>query len=82
MVGAAIERQTEDWICTVTWVAASPGEGMWWWKLHLIHDGIPGVIVSGHAFTKLGVYWKVWRACRKYGLSFRPNVRGEIPNDV
>jgi hypothetical protein len=70
--------KNQDWICTVKWVQATPSDGAWLWTMHLVHDGVPGWLAEGVAFTKLGVYWSVWRQCRKHGLRYRPNVRGVI----
>lgn len=68
----------QDWVCTLKWVQAGPVEGAWSWTLYLVDEvegeRIPKLnsLASGIAFWKLGVYWKVWRACRKHGLRFRP----------
>lgn len=79
----------QDWICSVKWVQTTPGEGAWHWTMWLVGD-TPGEVVDkpkleklaeGVAFWKITVYWKVWRACRKNGLTFRPNVRGTIEDD-
>lgn len=68
----------QDWICTVKWVQATVSEGAWLWTLRLVDvvDGerIPKLhtLEEGVAMTKLGVYWNVWRACRKRRLKFQP----------
>lgn len=73
---------SQDWICTVKWIQATPTDGAWLWKIFLIIEakGEPELVKveEGTAFNKLSVYWKAWRACRKHGLRFRPNVRGKI----
>lgn len=78
----------QDWICTAKWVQATPSDGAWLWKVFLVIDTNKGIerekepelvkVEEGMAFTKLGVYWKVWRVCRKHKLRFRPNVRGNF----
>lgn len=81
----------QDWICTVKWVQATLSDGTWLWTLWLV-DKVDGEqrpklnsLAEGAAFTKLGVYWQVWRTCRKRGLRFNPWpwsktwVSGEIP---
>lgn len=68
-----------EWVCTYEWVQATPIEGAWFWTLYLIHDDVLGKLEEGVAFSRLGIYWQVWRLCRKHGLGFHINIRGEIP---
>jgi hypothetical protein len=76
-------RREQDWIVTVKWIEATPCEGMWSWTLWLVDDGKPRQPAAreGMAFTRPGVYWAVWRECRRRGLRFRPNVRGTLPQE-
>jgi len=74
----------QDWICSVKWVQATPAEGAWLWTLWQV-DAVEGQdepkltkLEDGVTLTKLGVYWNVWRECRKRGFRFRPNIRGKI----
>ena len=82
----------QEWICTAKWYQATPSDGVWLWTLYRI-DGIESKhrlvkLEEGSAFSKLGVYWKVWRVCRKCGFKFRPWSKtwtsGSMPekNDV
>lgn len=70
-----IEEERDDWICVVRWVQATPADGAYMWTMWLI-DPSGNVrkpnLTGGVAFWKLGVYWKVWRACRKHNLRFKP----------
>lgn len=73
----------QDWICSVKWVQANYTNGAWFWTMWFVDEGEndePKLtkVAEGVALNKLGVYWRVWRQCRKHGLRFRPNVRGTI----
>lgn len=75
-------NQIKEWICVVEWIQATAAEGAYSWTMYeilTVKDGPElSKLASGIAFWKLGVYWKVWRECRRRGLRFRPNVRGTI----
>lgn len=77
------ENPIKEWVCSVKWVQATMSDGAWFWTLYLIEadvDDEPKLIKleEGAATTKLEVYWRIWRLCRKHGLRFRPNIRGKI----
>lgn len=77
-------NKIKEWICVVEWVQATAAEGAYSWTMYEILEGSdeqPNLskMASGIAFWKLGVYYRVWRECRKRGMRFRPNVRGTIP---
>lgn len=84
---------TKEWVCVVEWVQATPTVGGYLWKLLLLDDGNPPVkrdsdtiiltqLAEGVASTKIGVYWQCFKACRKNGLRFRPNIQGSIPEKI
>jgi hypothetical protein len=75
---------TQDWICTCKWVQTTISDGAWLWTLWQV-DKVEGQdepkltkLDEGVAMTKLGVYWAIWKQCRKRGFRFRPNVRGTL----
>lgn len=76
----------QDWICVVKPVFVPEG-GAYFWTMYLVDPPFPHEdqephltkIADGVAMYKLGVYWQVFKACRKNGLRFRPNVSGTIP---
>jgi hypothetical protein len=68
---------SQDWVCAMEWDQATLSDGLWVWRLYLVKpdgEGKPSLtkLVSGTAFTRLSVYWQVWRQCRKHNLRFRP----------
>lgn len=72
-----MDSTSEDWVCSYEWNQATMSDGLWVWRVYLIErgeDDEPKLtkLVSGTAFTRLSVYWQVWRQCRKHGLRFRP----------
>jgi hypothetical protein len=76
----------QDWICTVRWVQATMSDGAWTWTMWLVNrdeDDKPDLtrLTDGVCMTKLGVYWEVWRICRRHGLRFRPNIHGTVKDE-